>query len=428
LPEFADKCRRAGSDIKVGSIDELKGRPMDRMLLPRLSWIRNGFALGIGLTILAATPLPAGAQATAAPPAQACGRRCVLVGVMRVTNATYAPKVALTGSIEPKFSSNIGFRVTGRIDQRFANVGDHVEPDQVLARLDAREQMANLDAAKAVLLSAQALLTQATANFDRQAELLKNGYATRQIYDQAQQQLRTQQAAVDSAKAAVGTAEEQLGYTALKAGVAGVITARSAETGQVVQAGQTVFTVAQDGARDAVFDVYEALLTDHASPKVQVFLQTDPGVTTTGTVREIAPTVDTASDTVKVKIALEQVPAQMSLGTAIVGIATFAPRRAIALPRGALFRWHDSPAVWLLDPESRTVNPKVITIDRYVGNELVLSDGVAPGDTVVVAGVQFLHPGQIVDVAKSDQMAMMPTRTPPSAITAITQSAMTKAP
>jgi RND family efflux transporter MFP subunit len=369
----------------------------------RLWWLRLSGVIGLGVVALIAAPVERATAEPAAAPRPPCGQRCVLVEVTRVADEMYSPKVILTGSIEPKFSSNIAFRTSGRIEQRLANVGDHVEPDQVLARLDAREQTANLDAAKAVLSSAQALLTQATANFDRQTELLKNGYTTRQTYDQAQQQLRTQQATVDSTQAAVSTAEEQLGYTELKAGVAGIITARNAETGQVVQAGQAVFTVAQDGARDAVFDVYEAVLTDPPSPVVQVYLQADPSVATTGTVREVAPTVDPASGAVKVKVALDNVPPAMSLGAVVVGLGTFKPRHAIVLPRGALFRWHDAPAVWLIDPKTRVVNPMAITIDRYAGSDLVLSGGVTPGQTVVTAGIQFLYPGQIVDIATSEQ-------------------------
>ena len=182
--------------------------------------------------------------------------------------------------------------------------------------------------AKAALVSAKALLTQAMTNFERQAELIKSGYTTRRTYDQAEQELRTEEAAVDSAQAAVSTAEEQFGYAELKAGIAGIVTARNAETGQVVQAGQTIFKVAHDGPRDAVFDVYEALLNDPPSRRVQIYLQSDPSVATTGQVREISPTIDPASGTVKVKIVMDRVPPQMSLGSVVVGVATFPPARS----------------------------------------------------------------------------------------------------
>ena len=363
--------------------------------------------------IAMALALMTGAQTSGAVAASdpACGPRCILVEAIVVKDGTYARKVTLTGAIQPKFSSNIAFRISGQINQRLVEIGDHVTADQVLARLDPKDQQANLDTAKAGLVSAQALLTQAKTGFDRQDALYKQGYATRPAYDQAQQQLRTQQAAVESAKAAVGTAEEQFGYVELKAGVAGIITARNAETGQVVQAGQTVFTLAQDGARDAVFDLYEALLAEPpGNGEIAVYLQADPQVATTGHVREISPSVDPAAGTVTVKVGLDSVPARMWLGAAVVGVGSFKPRRAIVLPRGALFRWQDGPAVWLLDPATRVVTPKVVTIDRYTGDDLILSDGVVPGDTVVTAGIQFLHPGQVVGIAAPDATPPLETK------------------
>ena len=362
------------------------------------------FALQAQAFILTAVFLqsPLALAADGGPGTAACDARCVLVEVAIAKSETFTPTVTLTGGVEPKFQSNIAFRVSGKIVQRLVEIGDHVTADEILAKLDPQEQNASLDTAVAGLASAQALLAQARVAFRRQETLFQSGYTTRPTYDQAQQQLRTQQAAVESAKASLGTAKEQVGYADLKAGVAGIITARNAESGQVVQAGTTVFTVAQDGPRDAVFEVYEALLTDPPADKtVRVALQSDPTVRTTGKVREISPTVDGSSGTVRVKVGLDSVPERMSLGAAIVGSGDFKSRRAIVLPRGALFRWDDAPAVWLLDTKTNTVEPKVVSIERFDGDSLVLTDGIGEGDTVVTAGIQFLHPGQIVGIAKS---------------------------
>ncbi len=349
---------------------------------------------------------PAAAQAPAKPslPPHPCDARCVLVDVATAREGAFTASVVLTGSIAPKYQSNIAFRTGGKIVQRLVEIGAHVGPDEVLARLDPRDQNANFDTARAGLASAQALLVQAEVNFGRQKALYADGYATRPSFDLAQQQLRIQQAAVDSAKAALGTAGEQLGYADLKAGAAGIVVGRNAEVGQVVQAGQTVFVLAQDGPRDAVFDVYEALLTEPpASKTVQVALQSDLAVRTTGIVRETSPTVDDKSGAVKVKVGLDHVPAGMSLGAAVVGSGAFKPRRAIVLPRGALFRWNDQPAVWLFEAATSTVSPRTVEVMVFDGNNLVLSAGVAPGDTVVTAGTQFLHPGQVVAIAKREE-------------------------
>ncbi|MGN6985862.1 hypothetical protein ACTHSL_13510, partial [Neisseria sp. P0008.S010] len=83
-------------------------------------------------------------------------------------------------------------------------------------------------------------------------------------YDAAQAALRSSQSALAAAQAQLANAREQLGYTALIAEAPGVITARQAEVGQVVQATVPIFSLARDGERDAVFNVYESLLAEPA--------------------------------------------------------------------------------------------------------------------------------------------------------------------
>lgn len=362
---------------------------MVRILFP---CFRLAFAIG-----LLVVPASAGVSADAAEP---CDQRCVRVTTTVAQISSYSSRLSLTGEIAPKFQSNIAFRVGGRILRRLAEVGDHVTADQVIAKLDPEEQKSNVDTAAASLASAQALLDQAKVAFARQEALFKSGYTTRPSFDQAQQQLRTQQAAVDSATAALGTAREQYGYTDLKAGVAGIVTARNAEVGQVVQAGQTVFVVALDGPRDAVFDIHESLLTEPPSKKrIHLALQSDPSVETWGEVREISPSVDQSSGTIRVKVGLETVPPRMSLGAAVVGTGEFKPIEAIVLPRGALFRWNDAPAVWVLDPASQRVTPRTVVLRRFDGEQIVIGDHVKPGESVVTAGIQFLYPGEKVAIA-----------------------------
>ena len=305
--------------------------------------------------------------------------------------------VVLTGDIQAQAQVNVSFRTNGKVAERRVEVGDHVEADQVLASLEPLTQRANLDNAKAAVASAEALLTQAKMSFERQKQLLAGGFTTRSTYDNAEQELRTTQAAVESARAALGTAQEQFSYTELRAGVSGVVTSRGVEVGQVVQSGQTVLVVAQDGPRDAVFNVYESLTAQPpADDVVAVALQADPAVATTGTVREISPTVDPSSGTVRVKIGLKATPAGMGLGAVVVGRGRFAPHDAVELPWSALYRYDGRPAVWIYDPAGKTVSVRAVEIDRFGPDIIALKTGVEPGERVVIAGIQFLRPGQIV--------------------------------
>lgn len=316
---------------------------------------------------------------------------------MEARRTPLALDVVLTGDIQAQAQVNVAFRTNGKVAERRVEVGDHVAADQVLAILEPLTQQANLDNAKAALNSAEALLNQAKMSFERQKQLLAGGFTTRTTYDNAEQELRTTQAAVESARAALGTAQEQLSYTELRAGVAGIVTSRNFEVGQVVQSGQTVLVLAQDGPRDAVFNVYESLTAQPpASETIAVTLQADPGVTAVGTVREISPTVDPSSGTVRVKIGLRSTPPAMGLGAVVIGRGRFAPHEAVELPWSALYRYDGRPSVWVYDADRRTVSVRPVEIDRFGPDIIALKTGVEPGERVVVAGIQFLRPGQVV--------------------------------
>ncbi|MDP9143622.1 MAG: efflux RND transporter periplasmic adaptor subunit [Actinomycetota bacterium] len=320
-----------------------------------------------------------------------------VVRVETVALTDYAPTVRLTGDIRALVESDLSFRVSGRIIERTVDVGDHVTADQVLARLDPQQQRATVTAAEAVVEAAEAVLRQTTSTYERQKALLAEGFTTRREHDQAEEAYRTAQASLDAAQAQLGTARDQLSYTVLRAGVPGVITARNAETGQVVQVAQSVFSIAQDGPRDAVFHVHESIFTQEpGDPDIELTLVSDPGVKAKGTVREVSPTVDESSGTVRVKVGIENPPAAMTLGAAVIGEGRFQPGKLVVIPWSAVSSEGGQPAVWTVDPQTRTVSLKPITIGTYETGKVVVREGLQPGDVIVIAGAQFLRPRQLV--------------------------------
>ena len=305
--------------------------------------------------------------------------------------------VTLTGEVQARFRADLSFRVSGRVLARLVDVGAHVNADDLLARLDPAEQQADFDAATAGVAAAQSQLRVAQATFDRQNQLLSNGFTTRVAYDQAQEQLRTAQSTLESAKAELGRTREALGDTELRARAAGVITARNLEVGQVVQAAQSVFTLAQDGERDAVFDVPESMFFDKVEHgHVALALVSDSSVTTTGHVREISPAVDAKSSTVRVKVAIRNPPPAMTLGSAIAGTAGTKPATEIAVPWTALMATGSKAAVWIVDPKTRTASLKPVTVDAYEAGAVLIKEGLEAGDRVVIDGGKLLSSGQPV--------------------------------
>ena len=308
--------------------------------------------------------------------------------------------LTLTGEVQARFRADLSFRVSGRVLTRLVDVGAHVDAGDLLARLDPAEQQADFDAATATVAAAEAQLRVAQATFDRQSNLLSSGFTTRVAYDQAQEQLRTTQSTLESAKAELGRAREALGDTELHARAAGMITARSLEVGQVVQAAQSVFTLAQDGERDAVFDVPETMfLGDMEGGCVSLALVSGPDVTGVGYVREISPAVDPKSSTVRVKVAIQNPPPAMTLGSAIAGTAGTKPATEITLPWTALTAVGSKPAVWIVDPKTSTASLRPVTVGAYEAGAVLIKEGLEAGDRVVVDGGKLLSSGQPVTFA-----------------------------
>jgi RND family efflux transporter MFP subunit len=325
-----------------------------------------------------------------------------LVQAQTVDLIDVSDTLTLTGEIRAQFESDLAFRVGGRITERSVDVGDHVVANEVLAKIDPNEQQANVTAAEADVRAADARLKDASSAFDRQKLLLSRGSATRVDYDQAEEIFHTAQGTLAALKAQLGTARDALAQTVLRAENAGVVTARAAEFGEVVQAAQRVFSIAQDGPRDAVFNVNESAFGDQPVDRtadIQINLVSDLAVTTTGKVREVAPTAEGVGGTVAVKVRLEQTPPAMTLGVAVTGKAPLSSRKAAILNATALFSDRGKPAVWVVDRKTRAVTLRPITVDRYETGKVVVTKGLEQGEIVVTAGIQFLRPNQSVAVS-----------------------------
>src|SRR5712671_5966673 len=336
-------------------------------------------------------------------PLAACGKeqpKKVEVRPVRVTSVQHTPSgetISLTGQIQAKDQVNLAFRIGGRLQERNVTVGDPVTPGQIVAKIESQDYQNALRSAGADLASALAVLANAKNTEGRQSELLSKGFTTRVQYDQAEQQLKTAQAQLESAQARLQNAKDNLTYAELNSDVAGVVTAKGAEPGEVVAAGKMVLQIARQGGRDAVFNVpSQVIRRSPKDPEITVALSDDPAVVAIGHVREVAPQADAATGTYVVKVGLDNPPDTMRLGATIVGQVKVQSEPVIQLPGTALTQSEGKPAVWVVDPEKKTVSLVPVTVGHYDTSSAVVSQGLKDGDLVVTAGVQALRPGQEV--------------------------------
>ncbi|WP_262299746.1 efflux RND transporter periplasmic adaptor subunit [Microvirga sesbaniae] len=308
--------------------------------------------------------------------------------------------VGFAGTVEPRYKSDLGFRVLGRIISRDVNVGDVVKKGQRLATLDSLAYQLAVRSAQADLSSATARLENAASTETRQRTLLEQKITTQAQFDAAKQARESAEAGVTSARANLDKAEEQLGYTELRADFAGVVTATAAELGQVVQPGQTVVSVARPDIREAVVDLPESIGRDlRPEARFDIALQLDPSVRAAGSVREIAPQADPATRTRRVRITLEDPPESFRLGTTITATVTTQAVPGIELPVSALLERDGRTTVWVVDPDTRTVSTRDVTIAARDGSSVRVLNGLAAGMRVVTAGVNSLTPDQTVKIA-----------------------------
>ena len=307
--------------------------------------------------------------------------------------------VSLTGTIQAETEVNLAFRIDGRMITRKVNVGDTLKAGQLVAELDPQNEQSALQSARADLAAARGQLVEAQTNFERFRTLAARGAVSQAEFDRMTQIFRTTQAQVDSALAQQSIAENRLSYTRLVADAPGVVTAVGLEPGEVVQAGRMVVQIARQDGRDAVFDVpanVKDMVPDN--PEITVALTIDPGVTAVGRVREISPRADPATGTWRVRVGLTDPPPAMRLGSTVTGRMQVGGIEGIEVPAQALTRFENEPSVWVVDPATQTVALRQVEVLRFDPAGVLIGRGLEPGEQVVVAGVQALHPGQKVRV------------------------------
>ncbi|WP_407160772.1 efflux RND transporter periplasmic adaptor subunit [Bradyrhizobium sp. STM 3557] len=357
-------------------------------------FVASTFMAAFSLT-LAACERETAANATPAP-------RIVRTSIVEKRKIT--TPLTFSGRIEAEDEVSLAFRISGRLLNNDARIGDRVEAGQVLARLDSRNELNTLRQAQASLAAAQGQLTQARNHFDRQETLLAQGWTTRANFDAATQARQTAQSQVDAAEAQLSAAHDLVGFTELKADAPGVITATGPGAGEVVQVGQMIARIARQDGRDAVFDVPSQLVRSaSADPEVEVSLADDPATKAKGRVREVAAQANAVTRTFEVRVGLSDPPPAMRLGATVVGRLSTSAGPMIDIPSSALTRMNQRPAVWIVDPASNTVSVRNVDVLRFDEAQAVISQGLDVGEIVVTAGVQALHPGQKVRVLGLEQ-------------------------
>ena len=314
--------------------------------------------------------------------------------------------VAFAGEVRARAESVLAFRVGGKIVARSADVGDAVPRGALLAELDPGDLRLQAGALAAQLSAARAELRRAAAERARFASLADDQLVSRSALDAAESAHAVAAGQVRALEAQLDVARNEAAYAQLRAPVAGAIAVRHAEVGQVVAAGQPVFTLAAEAGRDVVIAIPEGRIDDIAvGQPVQVELWSKPGRRIAGTVREVAPVADPLTRTWQARIALRgDETGAVALGqTAQVFLPREDADAGMSVPLAAVQRdENDATAVWVVDPEQGVVHLVPVALGPYGSTRVPVVEGLAPDALVVVAGGHLLREGQPVRAVGHD--------------------------
>lgn len=319
---------------------------------------------------------------------------------------------AFAGDVRAREESPLSFRVGGKLVERRVDVGAHVRKGQVLAVLDPGDLQAQARAAQAQLAAAEAELGRARADQARFAKLAGDQLVSRSTVDAQNAAATAAQGQVNAARAELEVARNQAEYSQLRAIRDGVIAARNAEAGQVVAAGQTVFSLAADGVREVAFALPEGMIASvRPGQAVQVEAWSRAGERWNGRIREISPAADPASRTYAARVTVDAPAGALELGQSA---RVYLPRNgngALSVPLSALQRSGGAPAVFVVDAKSGTVKLQPVQTGPFGEDRVPVKSGLSPDDWVVAAGGHLLRDGQKVAPVDRDNRPVGANRT-----------------
>jgi len=377
----------------------------------------NGMPLGVVLLILLATTLTG---CTKHEPTTAAIRPVLLTQVVPGSGAQTA---IFAGEVKPRYESGLAFRIGGKIVSRSVDVGARVRKSQVLARLDPADLALQTEAAEAQVAAARVDHEFAQAELDRHENLLKQKFISASALDAKRNAMKAAQAKLEQAQANLAVTRNQTAYAQLLAPEDGVITAVTAEAGQVVAAGQLVMRYAREREREVEIAVPEARIAEvqqaQQAQQIAVVLAADPDTRYRGQVREVSPAVDPVTRTFAVRVSVIDPAPTMQWGmTAEVVLADVGSETASLLPATALYQASDGrPALWVYDPVVGTVSLRPVEIAQFREDGVVIAAGLRAGEWVVATGANKLHEGQQVRPYAGAGRPVPPDPTAPAAAT-----------
>lgn len=305
---------------------------------------------------------------------------------------------SFTGIVGARVESSLGFRVPGKIVERLVDIGQQVKAGQPLMRIDDSDLRLALSAKRNAVSAARAIVIQTEPDERRYASLLKDGWVSRQRYEQAKAVLDTARAQLAAVEAEARVAENESTYTVLVADADGTVVETPGEAGQVVAAGQPVVRIARAGPREAVVTLPETIRPALGSTADASVYGGDER-RHAAHLRQLSTSADAQTRTYEARYVLDGEAAAAPLGaTVTIRLPSQASEQQVQVPLGAVLDNGEKTGVWILDDATSTVHFQPVKLVR-VGSETAVISGLNSDDQIVSLGAHLLREGARVRTA-----------------------------
>ena len=332
------------------------------------------------------------------------------VGVMTVQPQRVAITTELPGRTSAYLVAEVRPQVSGIIQKRVFNEGSDVKAGQLLYQIDPATYQAAYASAKAAEARADANLIPARLKEERYRDLVKINAVSKQDYDNAYASFKQAEAEVASAKAAVETARINLAYSKVTAPISGRIGKSAVTDGALVTANQQNALATIQNLGSMYVDITQSsadllrlqqslasgLLKKGgaAAAKVKLVLENGAPYPLEGSIRFSDVTVDPSTGSVTLRAVFPN-PRQVLLPGMFVRavVQEGVNEQAILVPQRGVTRDPAGNAMVMAVGAEEKVEPRVIKVERTLGDNWLVREGLKPGDRVILEGLQKARPG-----------------------------------
>ena len=318
----------------------------------------------------------------------------VPVTVAQVVQKDVPLQVQAIGNVEPLSTVAVRALASGQLMRIWFKEGDDVARGQMLFTIDPRPYEAALQQAQANLARDEAQLRNAEAQVARYDDLVKKDYVTKEEYGKIVADAGAARATVAAGRAAIENAQLQLSYCHIRSPISGRTGSMMVHAGNLVRANDTTPLV--------VINQIEPVRVQFSIPQDQLPSVHQNAEVTAGNAKGrltfIDNNVDTKTGTIALKATFDNRNRTLWPGQFVTVAMTVAQRdAAIVVPARAVQTGQRGQYVYVVKP-GNAVEMRTISVFRTIGQETIVDNGLAAGETVVTDGQLRLTPKSKVEI------------------------------